>query len=131
MNDNKEYLIYAEESGSVRISEEVIATMVHNATLETEGVSGLASGGAAADISDFFTKKNKAKGIKISFADDNGCNIDVAVLVKYGFDVKAVAGNIQQSVKSTVESMAQLSVKNINVFINGITFADKTVLPQA
>ena len=69
------------------------------------------------------TKKNKNKGIKITFAENGGCNIDIAVMVKYGNDLKSVAEKIQQSVRSNVESMAQLEIKEINIHIDGIVFA--------
>lgn len=126
MNENKEYLVYAEESGSVRISEDVIAVMVHNITLETEGVASIATVSSAADIADFFTKKNKGKGIKIAFAEDNGCIVDISITVKYGFDIMAVAQSLQQNIKSTIESMAQLEIKSVNVLIDGITFEAKS-----
>ena len=125
MNENKEYLVYAEESGSVRISEDVIATLVNNITLETEGVASLATVNSAADIADFFTKKAKGKGIKITFSEENGCNVDIAILVKYGHDIKAVAQGLQQNIKNTIESMAQLEIKSVNVLIDGIVFDTK------
>ena len=123
MNENKEYLVYAEESGSIRISEDVISTIVYNAVMEQDGVASLSTVNSAADIADFFTKKNKNKGIKITFAENGGCNIDIAVMVKYGNDLKSVAEKIQQSVRSNVESMAQLEIKEINIHIDGIVFA--------
>lgn len=125
MNENKEYLVYVEESGSVRISEDVIAVMVHNITLETEGVASIATVNSAADIADFFTKKNKGKGIKIVFNEDNGCTVDVSITVKYGFDIMAVAQSLQQNIKTTIESMAQLEITSVNVHVDGITFEAK------
>ena len=122
MNENKEYLVYAEECGSVRISEDVIATMVNNITMETEGVASIATVNSAADIADFFTKKNKSKGIKIAISEDNGCVVDISILVKYGYDIKEVAQNLQQNFKNTIESMAQLEIKSVNVLIDGIVF---------
>ena len=64
----------------------------------------------------------KSKGIKIAISEDNGCVVDISILVKYGYDIKEVAQNLQQNIKNTIESMAQLEIKSVNVLIDGIVF---------
>lgn len=125
MNENREYLVYAEESGSVRISDEVIATIAYNATMETEGVKGLASMGTTAEIAEFFTKKPKSKGIRVVFDENRGCVIEVSIAVKYGCDIAQVGKTVQQNIKNALEEMAQLSVKVVNVQIGGISFEEE------
>ena len=53
MADSKEYMIHQEETGTIQISEDVLASIASNAALETEGVSALMS----ANVSDLMGGK--------------------------------------------------------------------------
>ena len=119
MNDNKDYLSVKQEHGSIQISEEVIASIAAVAALEVEGVSGL-SANLTADIAEKFGRKNLGKGVKVSFRE-NAIAIDCFVIALYGYSVIDIAKNVQDRVKSAVESMTGQPVRSINVEISGIT----------
>ena len=79
MADNKEYLVQAQENGSILISEEVIASIAALAVREVEGVYGLSTT-ASFDIANILGKKNLRKGIRVSINDDEiaiACNLVV------------------------------------------------------
>ena len=65
MADNKQYITQTQESGTVLISEDVVATIVSQAVSEVEGVVGMSTK-PGADIADLLGKKNWGKGIRIS-----------------------------------------------------------------
>lgn len=119
MADNKQYIVQAQENGSVLISEEVIATIVSNAISEVDGVVGL-SVKPGADIADMIGKKNWGKGLKITIDQDDNLSVDCNVNVGYGQSVVNVAKAVQDAVAASLESVAGLKATAINVNVCGI-----------
>ena len=119
MADNKQYVTQVQDNGTVMISEDVIATIVANATAEVEGVIGLTTK-PGADIADKIGMKNWGKGMKITIAEDNSVTVDCNVIVAYGHSVVTVAQNVQTSVTSALESATGINVTAVNVNVCGI-----------
>lgn len=117
MADN--YISTETEKGKINISEDVIAVMVGAAITEVEGVDGLANT-VGNDIMDLIGKKNLAKGVKITLADDHMV-IDVLILVAFGCVVTDVAARVQNAVSNAIEAMTGLSPV-INVHVSGVSF---------
>ena len=116
------YVTNQTEKGNISISEDVIVVMVNAAVSEIDGVAGLTNP-TSTDIAEFLGIKNAPKGIRISM--ENGeVNVDLVILVRYGFGVTVVAKKVQEQVAASVESMTGLKVK-VNVHVTGISF-DKT-----
>ncbi len=120
MADNKDYWASVQEQGSVRISEDVIASIAALAASEVGGVSSLSSG-FGSDIAELLGKRNLSKGVKIQFSGDE-VSIDIYLLIKYGHVICEVAGKVQESVITAVESMTGLRVKEANIHVTGISF---------
>ena len=116
--ENKDPIIRTEEHGSIHIAEEVIAAIAALAVSEVGGVASLSSG---LGVAEFLTKKAFSRGIKIAM-DSSRVNLDVSVLIQYGFQVTDVAQKVQEKVKSAVETMAGLEVGYINVHVTGVAF---------
>lgn len=109
--------------GTVKISDEVIAVCVLNATLKTKGVSEL-SGGLTDSISKNLLGKDPLyKGIKITQGDE-GVVIDVSVIVEYGMKIPAVAWDIQKNVKNEIEDIIELPVNAVNIHVMGVHFSE-------
>ena len=102
MSENKDYVSRSDELGNIHISEEVLAGIAAAATLEVEGVSGLAAN-LGSDIAELLGKKTLAKGVHIQMTDET---------------VTAE----QDAVKTAVESMTGLEIAAVNVNVGGITF---------
>lgn len=120
MTENKEYWASTSERGNVKISEDVITTIVSVAVLETEGASNIVTS-VTSDIAGLLGKKTPGKGIKIIF-DYDDVEVDVTVLVKFGKSVFETATAIQENVKAAIESMTGLKCKLVNVSVAGIEF---------
>lgn len=119
MAENKEYFTQEMESGSVQISEEVVASIAGMAVLETEGVCGLSSS-IGTDIAEMLGRKTLSKGVRLTGAEAGGVKIDCDVVAKFGQNIFELAKNVQENVKSSVESITGLSVGEVNVTICGI-----------
>ena len=121
MADHKEYWSTESDQGSIRISEDVVASIAALATSETAGVSGLYST-LTSDIVSFLSKKNQSKGVRIELGEEDTVRIEIGFLALFGHNICEVAKQVQENVKSSVESMTGLKVVEVNVH-GGVTFA--------
>ena len=69
-------------------------------------------------------RENLAKGINVEVDEDNNLTIDFHVIVAYGVSISAVADNLVSNVKYQVEEITGLSVKKINIFVEGVRVID-------
>lgn len=111
----KDYVTHPDEKGSVNISEEVIAAIAANSALETEGVTSLATAGG----SDRRGRKSSQKGVKI-YIEDEIIVVDVWLITKMGIPVNSTAVKVQESIKTSIESMTGFSVSEVNVHVCGV-----------
>lgn len=122
MADHKEYWSTESDQGSIRISEDVVASIAALATSETAGVSGLYST-LTSDIVGFLSKKNLSKGVRIEIGEEGTVKIEIGFLALFGHNICEVAKQVQENVRSSVESMTGLKVTEVNVHVGGVTFA--------
>ncbi|MGM0379375.1 MAG: Asp23/Gls24 family envelope stress response protein [Bacillota bacterium] len=106
------------ENGDVNISDNVIEIISTIATEEIEGISGL-SGKITDEITEIFGKKNLKKGVKVKIENDKVI-VDLNVVVDFGVKIPDVSWNVQQEVKSSIEEMTGLDVKEVNIHVQGI-----------
>lgn len=127
MAENKEYWVAEEDQGTIRISEDAIASIAGVAAAETEGVSELHSG-FANDIVSFISKnkKNMSKGIRIELGEADTVRTEINILVLFGFNIREVAQKTQENVKNAIESMTGLKVTEVDIHVSGVAFEDKT-----
>ena len=103
----------------VKISDEVIAVCAVNATLKTEGVASLAGSFSNTLSRNILGKDLLYKGVKVNQTEE-GVEIDVHIIVKYHVKIPAVAWDIQENVKKEVQSMTELTVKAVNIHVQGV-----------
>ena len=118
MAEYKQYITQEQESGSVLISEDVVATIAENAVADVEGVVGIITK-PVAEIADLISK-NWGRGIKILIAEDNSLTIDCNISIFYGQSVVDIAEAVQAAVINAVESMTGVKVTSVNVNVCGI-----------
>ncbi len=122
MADHKEYWSTQSDQGSIRISEDVVASIAAIAASDTKGVGGLYSS-LTNDIVGFLSKKNLAKGVKIDLNTEEGSvKIEIGFLALFGHNICETAKQVQENVKTSVGSMTGLKVTAVNVHVGGITF---------
>lgn len=123
MSENEKYISRREENGSVHISQEVLAVIAAAAATDVEGVGGL-SATFGSEVSGLVGRKVQAKGVRLSMEEEQ-MNVDLSLLVKYGYAVPDVARSVQDAVMSAVENTSGLSVSAVNVTVTGVVFPQK------
>lgn len=110
------------QMGNIFISYRTIASIAHQAALESYGVVGL----AAKNLMEGFAQalvKDPTLGVEVDFARD-GITIDLFIIIEYGTRIKSVASSVADTVRYQVEKTLGLSVKSVNVHVRGLRISD-------
>ncbi|HHW42488.1 Asp23/Gls24 family envelope stress response protein [Desulfofundulus thermobenzoicus] len=125
MNGNKEVVVREEQTslGSIRIADEVVRVIAGLAATEVTGVAGM-SGGVVGGIAEMLGRKNLSKGVKVEVGEKEAA-VDIFVIMEYGTRIPDVAVQIQENVKRAIEAMTGLSVVEVNVNVQGVSFSQE------
>jgi len=111
--------------GKIRIAPEVVGIIAGLAAAEVDGVTGMSTGVVGDLVERFGRRKNPSRGVQVEVGEKEAA-VDVSVMVEYGRSIRAVAEDIQQSVKRAIESMTGLNVVEVNVHVVDVTFQKET-----
>jgi uncharacterized alkaline shock family protein YloU len=107
-------------SGTIEISNEVIATVVGGAATDVFGIVGMASKNQIKDnINEILRKENYSRGVVVR-QEENGIAVDVYTIVSYGTKISEVSRNVQEKVKYNLETMLGVVANSVNVFVQGV-----------
>ena len=124
MEDNRKSLKIKEDRiGEVRVGEEVVSIIAGLAATEVEGVGSMA-GNITNEIVAKTGIKNLAKGVHVDVMDGI-VTVDLDLNIKYGYAIPEVSGNVQERVRTAIETMTGLEVGTINVRIASVDMGDK------
>ena len=107
--------------GELKIHENVIASIVRKATLAQEGVSRLSGNNFVDTIGEIVgSRRIQDRSIIVKFSDDNRIELEIKIVVRFGFIVPEVAAAVQQSVITDVENITGMTVVAVNVTVQDI-----------
>lgn len=108
--------------GTVKIADDVVALIAAFAAMEVEGVSGMAGGLDMNTVSKGGMKR-LGKTVKVEVSKE-GVKADLAVDLVYGYNIPETCSKVQDRVKTSIENMTGLEVKDVNISVSGITMND-------
>ncbi|HHY53266.1 MAG TPA: Asp23/Gls24 family envelope stress response protein [Clostridiales bacterium] len=106
-------------TGSLQISQDVIATIASVAALEVEGVAALAQHSPGFRHNPFL--KGRPKTVDVVLADDFA-EINIGLALKFGAKINDVCTAVQTAVKDNVQTMTGMAVSKVNVYVAKIVF---------
>ena len=104
--------------GTLKINNEVIASIARNAALQVDGVESIKTSPFAA-ILDLFNKGYHHKGIALEI-NEQEVKIGITIVVRFGMTIPDVATLVQENIRAAIEEMTGLSVSEVNVNIGDI-----------
>ncbi len=104
--------------GEVRVADEVVAIIAGLAATEVDGVESMA-GNITNELVSKLGMKNLSKGVKV-YVNNRTVAVDLALNIKYGFEIPKVSANVQEKVKSAIETMTGFDVTSVNIKIAGV-----------
>ena len=104
-----------EDVGQVQIADEVVAVIAGLAATEVEGVAKMSGN----EIVSKLGMKKLSKGVKVTIT---GTQVDVTLnlVLSYGVSIPKTSQEVQDKVKSAIETMTGLTVSEVNIRIAGI-----------
>ena len=93
--------------GEVRVADEVVAIIAGLAATEIEGVKSMAGNITNELVS------------KVNVSEEN-VSVDLALNIRYGYEIPVVSKKVQEKVKSAIETMTGLEVSVVNIKIAGV-----------
>lgn len=107
------------DTGVIRISEDVIISVIKHYTLTIEGVVRFASGGFASGLAEMFGKKSAESSVQLEMEGDY-VNVAVALIIQFGVSVPDIAANVQEVIREKVEEITGKSVNRVDVTIRDL-----------
>lgn len=111
------------QTGIIRISDDVVATIAGLAALETPGIAAM-SGGISEGLAKRLSGKNAQKGVSVEVGQLEAA-IDLRIIVKYGIPIQEVCRQLQENVRETVANMTGLHVVEVNIKVEGVAFKEE------
>lgn len=123
VNNNNSGYTEDTDIGNIHISEEVVAVIAGIAATEVEEVDSLV-GNITNSIVSRMGINNLSKGIKVRMSE-NTVSISLTINIIYGCHIPEICKNVQEKVIQAIETMTNLSVAEVNVYINDIVIDKK------
>lgn len=108
-----------EQLGTVKISDETIASYAAGVALGIGGVHELTGGLTDSISKNILGKDSSGKGIKLT-RNEEGLILDVYVIVEYKVKIPQLAWEIQGTIKREIEGLTGLSVLEVNIHVQGV-----------
>lgn len=108
-----------EDIGVVRIADDVVAMIASIAATEVEGVSALA-GNITNELLGKVGMKKLSRGVRVDIRNGS-VKVDIAVAIRFGYNIPAVSQKLQSRVKTAIESMTGLTCSNVNIRFSNVT----------
>jgi uncharacterized alkaline shock family protein YloU len=113
---------HAEPAGSVRVANEVIASITAMAAREVDGVAALDEP-SARHFGDWVRRETAHRGVRVLLDPERKIHLDVFLTVDAAAVLRDVAERVQDNVIDVVHRMLALEVAEVNVFVSSIAFA--------
>ena len=112
--------------GTIRIHKNVIASIASIAALEVDGVKKVGQD-FKSGLMELLGKKSFS-AIKIEINKNEEVSINIPLVIKYGYNIPDIADRVQESIRTGLEKMTNLSIKEININVWGIEKDQKKVI---
>ena len=119
-DDRKSFLIKEDINGGVNITDEVVAIIAGLAATEVEGVSSLA-GNLTNEVISKAGMNKLSKGVKIVTDEDNQLSVRLSINISYGYEIPKICSQVQEKVKTAIETMVGMEVVNIDIKIAAVS----------
>jgi uncharacterized alkaline shock family protein YloU len=106
------------ELGVLKIHKNVISSISSIAATEIEGVKRVGRG-LKNGLWELFGK-NFFSPIKVDISRNEEVKVEIPLIIKYGYNIPEIASRVQENVRLALERMSNLSIKEINVNVQGI-----------
>jgi len=106
--------------GTVSYTDNTIALIAGVSATESYGLVGMSQKSVTDMLAGLFRSDNLKKGVDVITDHSENVVIKLYITVKYGVSLAAVAENIIEKVKYSVEKETGLNVESVDIVVQGI-----------
>jgi uncharacterized alkaline shock family protein YloU len=106
------------ELGVVKIHKNVVSSISSIAATEIDGVKRVGKDLKSRMLELLGQKSFSA--IKVDISKNEEVKVEIPLIIKYGYNIPDIASRVQENVRQALEKMSNLSIKDINVNVQGI-----------
>ncbi|MGM0472186.1 MAG: Asp23/Gls24 family envelope stress response protein [Bacillota bacterium] len=110
---------FKNELGTITISKEVVSIIAGMAAIECYGLVGMASQRMKDGIDELLGRDNLRKGVEVVI-EEGQVSVELYIIVKYGTNISEVSNNIINKVRYTLEELAGIEVREIDINVQGV-----------
>ena len=110
--------------GKIVIDSDVIATYAGSVAVECFGIVGMAAVNVKDGLVKLLKKDYLNHGISVDIDENNEITLDFHVIISYGVSIATVSDNLMETVKYKVESFTGMTVKTMNIYVEGVRVID-------
>ncbi len=107
------------DGGSITYANEVIAIISGIAASEIDGIAGMVTAGGLGEI--ISRNRNITRGVKVEVGTEE-VSVDLYTIIEYGQPIQKVAAEVQEIVRTSIESMTGLRVVRVDIHVQGVSF---------
>ena len=108
------------ETGRIRISDNVIAAIVRRYTEDIPGVVRFASGSIVSGLTEMLSKKSPEGSVVCVEVEDDSVNISVRLVLEFGVRIREVATMVQDVIRTRVEELTGNHVAKVDVIVQDL-----------
>ncbi|MEF9864486.1 MAG: Asp23/Gls24 family envelope stress response protein [Christensenellaceae bacterium] len=112
--------ILKNDLGKIAYSEDYVASIAGISATECYGLVGMSQKNIGEALTNLFKSDNLKKGVRVKTDETENIVIELFITVKYGVSLSAVAENIIDRVKYSVEKETGLNVSSVDIIVQGI-----------
>lgn len=116
--------IVENQNGKITIEHTVIEEFAGHAALDCFGIVGMASVSVRDGIAKLLKGNSISKGVSVEQDEEGRLTIIFHIIVAYGVSIRTVVSNLISTVKYQVEDFAEMKVKAVNVYVEGVRVID-------
>ena len=113
--------------GSVKLAENVFASIIKNYTMEIPEVVKFASARIVDSLVEMIGKKNSSRPIVVDIDEKDQVEVTVNLILKFGCHVPTIASKIQTTIDKKIEELTGKEVVRVNVNIVDLVHEDEEV----
>jgi uncharacterized alkaline shock family protein YloU len=104
--------------GVVSIHKNVISSIATLAACDIEGVKEVGRDLKARIVQ--LISRRPLSSIRVEIDKNEEVRIEIPLIIKYGFNIPEIADRVQENVRAALEKMTNLTIKDININVQGI-----------
>lgn len=109
-------------NGNISLSRDVFTTLVGDAATSCFGVKGMAMRSVTDGLVHLLKREAMGKGVYITYNEGPSVSIELHIIVDGGVNIPVTCRSIQSEVRYKVEASTGVPVKNVDVYIDSISF---------